>query len=398
MVGTLTSGKAADIFGRRYLLMSTAALLVAGAFGCALAPSYIHLVAARILSGFALGLTTIAAAVYVAEIAPAEIRGRLLTIDEITIAVGTIAAYFTNLMFEPVVNGWRYMFAVSAIPSVIYGFGLLFLPESPRWLINRHRRSASFRMLRRLGVQEPEQVVEELLDRESDAGGASWSVLLKPWIKPAVLIGIGLMFIAIFSGMNFILFYAPTVFQEVGFQSIWISILATFGLSLVGLLVTLVSLKFVDSSGRKPLLKWGLLSMSVCLFLLGLLLLRTPVETALMKWLLIACLSVYIGVAAMSMGPIPGVMVSEMFPQEARGLAASIVYAANSAFSILFAFTFPLSMEYLGLPVTFWIYGVIGLVGIAFCAFYLPETKGKTLEEIESYWRQKYGGGKIGKG
>ena len=291
MVGTLTSGKAADIFGRRYLLMSTAALLVAGAFGCALAPSYIHLVAARILSGFALGLTTIAAAVYVAEIAPAEIRGRLLTIDEITIAVGTIAAYFTNLMFEPVVNGWRYMFAVSAIPSVIYGFGLLFLPESPRWLINRHRRSASFRMLRRLGVQEPEQVVEELLDRESDAGGASWSVLLKPWIKPAVLIGIGLMFIAIFSGMNFILFYAPTVFQEVGFQSIWISILATFGLSLVGLLVTLVSLKFVDSSGRKPLLKWGLLSMSICLFLLGLLLLRTPVQHSLDE-MVVDCLPV----------------------------------------------------------------------------------------------------------
>ena len=398
MVGTLTSGKAADIFGRRYLLMSTAALLVAGAFGCALAPSYICLVVARIASGFALGLTTIAAAVYVAEIAPAEIRGRLLTIDDITISVGAITAYFTNLMLEPVANGWRYMFAVSAIPSVIYGFGLLFLPESPRWLLTQHRRSASFRMLRRLGVQEPEQVVEELLDREGDEGQASWLVLLKPWIKPAVLIGIGLMFIAIFSGSNFILFYAPTFFQEVGFQSIWISILATFGLSLVGLSVTLVSLKFVDSSGRKPLLKIGLLSMSVCLFLLGVILLRTPVQTALMKWLLVGCMSAYIGVGAMSIGPIPGVMVSEMFPQEARGLAASVVYASNSAFSVLFAFTFPLCMEYLGLTLTFWIYGVIGLAGVAFCSFYLPETKGKTLEEIESYWRQKYGGQKTGKG
>ena len=240
--------------------------------------------------------------------------------------------------------------------------------------------------------------MEELLDREGDEGQASWLVLLKPWIKPAVLIGIGLMFIAIFSGSNFILFYAPTFFQEVGFQSIWISILATFGLSLVGLPVTLVSLKFVDSSGRKPLLKIGLLSMSVCLFLLGVILLRTPVQTALMKWLLVGCMSAYIGVGAMSIGPIPGVMVSEMFPQEARGLAASVVYAANSAFSVLFAFTFPLCMEYLGLTLTFWIYGVIGLAGVAFCSFYLPETKGKTLEEIESYWRQKYGGQKTGKG
>lgn len=388
--GTLVSGKASDIFGRRYLLMSTAALLVAGSFGCALAPSYLYLVAARVASGFAMGLTTIAAAVYVAEISPPEIRGKLLTLDQVTLAVGIIAAYFTNLIFEPVENGWRYMFAVIAVPSAIYGFGLLFLPESPRWLISRHRHSASCRMLRRLGVHDPESVVDELRRCESVEPETSWTDLLNPWIKPVIFIGIALMFFVVFTGFDCIVFYAPTIFQMIGFETTWVSILATFGLGLVNLIMTLFSLKWVDRIGRKSLILGGLWVMCVSLFFLGLILWQTPVQAPWLRWLLVGCLSAFVGSYALTLGPVAGVVISEIYPQGTRGLAVAVVYAANSVFAILFTFTFPLAINFLGLTLTFWLYAAVGVGGIAFCLIYLPETKGKTLEEIESYWRQKY--------
>ncbi len=394
LAGTLVSGKASDIFGRRYLMMSTAALLVAGSFGCALAPSYHYLVAARVVTGFALGLTTTAAAVYVAEISPPEIRGKLLTLDQVTIAVGIIAAYFTNLIFEPVANGWRYMFALNAVPSVIYGLGLLFLPESPRWLVSQHRNSASCRMLRRLGVREPEQLINELLKGEGEEPKVSWTALLNPWIKPILLIGIALMFIVVFTGFDCIVFYAPIIFRTIGFQTIWVSILATFGLGLVNLIMTLFSLRWVDRVGRKALLIGGLWVMCISLAILGLILLRSPVQAAWIRWLLIGCLCAFVGSYALTLGPIAGVVVSEIYPQALRGQAVALVYAANSLFTILFAFAFPMAIQSLGLTLTFWLFAAIGAGGIAFCLIYLPETKGRTLEEIESYWRQKYGTGK----
>ncbi|MCB2228201.1 MAG: sugar porter family MFS transporter [Desulfarculaceae bacterium] len=385
-IGQIMAGKASDLFGRRYLLMSTAALFVAGAFGSALAHTLPVLIGARFLIGLTMGVAAVASYVYISEIAPPEIRGRLLTLSQATLAVGILLSYLAALVFETLPDGWRYMFAAAAAPSAVFGLGLLFLPESPRWLYSRGRRSASLRMLRGMGIGDPQAALAAMSQGgdEEEAGG--WHELLNPRLLPPLLLGMALMFLAVFTGFDALILYAPTIFQSAGFGSYTASVLATFGLGAMNLAFTLVSMWLVERLGRKPLIMWGLLVMIAALILTGVVLGHSGWSGFWARALLLGGLGVFVGAFAASLGPVSNVVVSEIYPQRVRGAALGLVLGANSIFSFLFALLFPIFFSALGSALTFWIFGAIGAAGALLCWKYLPETKGRTLEEIEASW------------
>ncbi|MEQ8651596.1 MAG: sugar porter family MFS transporter [Kiloniellales bacterium] len=392
-VGSFLAGSLSDRFGRRYVLMSTAVLFVAGAFGSALAPSLAWLLVARALVGLAIGITSPTTGIYVAEIAPTAIRGRLLSFEAVTYGLGAILAYCVGLVFEAVADGWRYMFAFIAIPSTVYGLALLPLPESPRWLAANGRTNAARRVMARLDEPDAERLIGDLARSkpEEDAAGG-WSKLMLPEHRPILWVGLALMFLIVFCGWDMVLFYAPTVLMEIGFQSTTVSFMATLGLGVVFLLMTLVSLTVIDRIGRKPMLISGLLIMSACLAVMSGLTWASELLGGLAQWGFVATLAVFVGVFALTLGQVGEILVIEIYPQVIRGAATSLLHGMRSLFAFAFTLTFPFVIDSFGLGFTFVSYAAINLLGALYLWGSLPETKGRSLEEITRYWYDKAAG------
>lgn len=394
-VGSFMAGSLADRFGRRYVLMSMAALFVASAFGSALAPSLGWLVAARTAAGVAMGVTLSVAGLYVAEVAPSVIRGRLLSFDAVSYALGALLAYIIGLALASEPNGWRYMFGFIALPSTIYGLGLLPLPESPRWLAAVEQFSAARRSLVRLmGADADRQLAEITADHHgpaSDHGDSpsGWGGLWSPAYRPAVLVGLVLMFLSVFSGSDMVLFYAPMILKEIGFEDTTVSFAATLGLGLVFLAMTLASLAIIDGIGRRKMVVGGLLVMAAGLLAMTALTLTADAGSALVRWGQVASLAVFVGAFALTLGHLGDIIISELYPQEIRGPASSLTHGMEGVFAIVFTATFPMLLSIMGLTFTFLSYALINVLGALYLWRALPETKGKSLEEISDYWRRR---------
>jgi len=388
-IGSFCAGGLADRFGRRYLLMSTAALFVAGAFACALAPTLGWLVAARVAVGFAIGILAPTVAIYIAEIAPSAIRGRLLSFDAVTYGIGALVAYAVCLLFERVPDGWRYMFAVIALPSTLYGLLLLALPESPRWLAAVGKPGAARRMLARLAERDADRVLRAFDSGEAEQGAASWRALRADSARAPVTLGLALMFLLVFCGWDMILFYAPTLLLEIGFESTTVSFVATLGLGLVFLVMTIVSLSLIDRVGRRPLMLSGLVIMGLSLALMSLLVSLPGEGGPLLRWGLVALLALFVGVFALTLGQIAEIVVVEIFPQAIRGPGTSLAHGMRSLFAFVFSLAFPFQLKLLGLGPTFASYALVCLAGAAYLSRSLPETRGVSLEQIAALWRAR---------
>lgn len=398
--GSFLAGPLSDRFGRRYLLMSVAALFVASAFGAALAPSLGWLFFARVAAGVAIGLTGPTAALYVSEIAPAAIRGRLVSFDALAYGVGVILAYCVGLLLEDDVGGWRLMFGFIALPSAIYGLALLPLPESPRWLAAAGRLSEARRSLLRLvGVETDRQgeadrqlaaITAERPGSVSDDGGApkSWARLWEPTYRPAVLVGLAMMFLLVFSGQGMVAFYAPTILEDIGFSHTSVAFAATLGLGIVSLVMTAVSVAIIDRVGRKPLMVTGLLVMAACLITLAALSINGDANS-LTRWAQAGCLVAYAGTFSLTLGMVGEVVIAELYPQSIRGPASSLSHGMRSVFAIVFTLTFPLLLDAPGLTITVLGYAVISIVGAIYLLRTLPETKGRSLEDIGDHWSRR---------
>jgi sugar porter (SP) family MFS transporter len=391
VLGCLIHGPMSDRFGRRYVLMSTAALFVGGAFGCALAPSLGWLVIARMMVGVAIGITAPTTGIYVAEIAPTAIRGRLLSFDAVTYGVGVLMAYVVSLMFEAQPDGWRYMFAFIAVPSTIYGLALLPLPESPRWLAATGRPSAARRVFLRLNERDVNQLVGAMHPNGNAPATNSWTQLTAPIYRSALTLGLVLMFLHVFSGWDMVLFYAPTVLKETGFEDITVSFVTTLGLGVVFLLLTVISLLIVDKAGRKPMAVSGLSVMAGCLGLMAAVTVTPNTMNAATQWALVGCLAVFVGAFALTLSTVSDVIVSEIYPQAIRGPASTLCNTTRSLFSLIFSFCFPLVLALLGLSLTFLIFATISAAGAFYLRRELPETRGQSLEQIADYWRFRSG-------
>jgi SP family galactose:H+ symporter-like MFS transporter len=393
-VGASVAGVLSDRFGRRYLLMSMAALFVASGFGAALAPSLGWLIVARTVAGIAMGVSSPTAGIYVAEVAPAVIRGRLLSIQLLANTLGVILAYCVGLALVNQHEAWRLMFGFIALPAAIYGLGLLPLMESPRWLIAVGQPNAARRSLRRLFDTEADRELAEITAERagsaSDHGdtGGSRPRLFGPVHRPAVLVGIAVVFVSVFSGESMVLFYAPTILEEIGFTDTAVSFAATLGLGVVSLIATLIALAVVDRAGRKPLMVTGLLVLAASLLAMAALTLA-PHTMAVVRWGLVACLAVFVAAFWLTVGPTSGIVLSEIFPGSIRGRATSLSSTMHGMFAMAFTLSFPILLDGPGLAVTLVGYAVISIVSALYFTRVLPETKAKSLEEISEFWNHR---------
>ncbi len=393
-VGAVSGAALSDFFGRKKPLMLAALLFGVTAVGNALADSFSVFVAWRILSGVAIGLASSLSPLYIAEIAPARIRGRLVALNQVTIVVGILAAQLINwwLVRDLPVNAtdafiagswygqiaWRWMFAVTAIPAALFLIGMAFAPESPRWLARRRPAEARASLARIGGEAYAQNALREIESTWSDSEKKTgWKSLFAPEVRAALVVGVVLAVFQQWCGINVIFNYAEEIFRAAGFDiSDVVSNIAWTGS--VNLVFTFVALGLVDRMGRKPLMLFGAASLAVIYTTLGVCF-GAGVSGMPMLVLVLAAIGCY----AMSLAPVTWVVISEIFPNRIRGAAVAVAVGALWLASFALTYTFPLMNARLGSAGVFYLYACVCAVGFLFVLRYLRETKGRTLEELE---------------
>ncbi|HEX4113582.1 MAG TPA: sugar porter family MFS transporter [Stellaceae bacterium] len=385
LVGAIVGGILADRLGRRRLLIITAIVFALGAVGAALAPGTASLIAARIVAGAAIGIASFVAPLYISEIAPVEIRGRLVSINQVALTSGIVISYLIDYAFAAS-QAWRWMFALAVIPAAAFGIGLLFIPDSPRWLVGRGDVDRARAVLKR--IRAPNQVAAELKEIQHSATQQKghWSELLSPRLRPAMIVGVGLAIAQQITGINTVIYYAPTIFKFAGLSSASVALLASVGVGIVNVVLTLVAMQLIDRVGRRPLLLVSLAGMALSLLVLGLAF-ALPQFSGSLGWIAIASLMVYVGSFAVGLGPVFWLMLSEIYPLRVRGRAMSVGTVANWGANLIVALSFLTLTQVLGKPATFGLYGIVSIGAWLFVFFLVPETKGKSLEQIEAHWR-----------
>lgn len=383
LIGFLLASKVIHGIGRRLLLSFSGMLFFCGALGAGFAHSVSMLVLSRTVLGLAIGSASVITPLYLAEAAPARLRGAVVAIYQLAITLGIVSAYSMNyLLLEQ--QAWRLMFASSVIPATILGLGVFFLPESPRWLCSVGKRQAAQKSLEKLRKnreveQEMAEIEKTLLDEPKTK---AWRDLLQKHLFPVLMLGVMLCALQQLSGINVIIYYAPEIFKNLGVSNSIGQVLATMGIGIVNVLVTVIALIYVDKLGRRKLLLFGFTGTFISLALLSLFTIYQ------IKWLALAsviCLVFYIFSFAISLGPVPFIAMAEIFPLHVRGAGMGISMAANWIFNTLVVFSFPLLEKGFGIEYTFAIYALICFAGLLYTYYFMPETKNLSLEKIENY-------------
>ncbi len=399
LAGSILSGGLSDRFGRKKLLLASGVLFAVSSVFTGWAYSFHAFVAWRIVGGVAIGMASNLSPVYIAEIVPARLRGRLVAMNQLTIVIGILMAQIVNwLIAENVAEGataemirqswngqygWRWMFAAVAVPSVLFFVFTLFVPESPRWLVKNGRDDLSRKILARIGgarhAETELRAIRETLAKE-EIQRVHFGDLLDRKLVGVLCIGCTLAVLQQWSAVNVIFNYAEEVFKEAGYgvSDIMFTIVITGAINLV---CTLVAMGTVDRWGRRPLMLVGLLGIAVSHLLLG------GAYFAGMKGpVVVAFALAAIGCYAMTIAPVVWVIISEIFPNRIRGAAVSVAVSALWIACFVLTYTFPFLKRVAGMGPTFWIYSAICAAGFVFVWMVVPETKGKTLEEIEKDW------------
>jgi MFS transporter, SP family, galactose:H+ symporter len=383
-IGAIASARVTDAFGRRAVLVGAAVSFAVGAIGSALSPNVVVLVCARLLVGLAIGVASYAVPLYISELSPPASRGWLVSLNQLAITVGILISYGVDYALAAS-SAWRWMLGLAVIPAALLFVGVALLPDTPRWLVRSGHVDAARRVLLRL--RPPDQVETELAEIESAihvrTGG--WSELLAPTVRIALVVGIGLAIFQQVTGINTVIYYAPTIVQRAGIPSASGALLATSGIGAVNVLMTVVAMILLDRVGRRPLLLGGMVVMAVAVATLGLAFRLTGLMSNLgvvsVLWLM-----VYVGAFAVSLGPIFWLLIAEIYPLRVRGLAMGVATTANWASNLLVALTFLSLTERFGPSLTFWLYALLTVVALVFAYTLVPETKGRTLEAIEAFW------------
>jgi sugar porter (SP) family MFS transporter len=385
LAGAVGGGILADRLGRRKLLIVTAAVFGLGAIGAALAPGTAWLIIARVVAGAAIGVASFVAPLYISEIAPVDIRGKLVSINQVALTSGIVFSYLIDYAFAGS-QAWRWMFAMAVIPAAAFGIGLVFIPDSPRWLAGRGHLEQARAVLKR--IRPPNKVEAEMSDIQHSVAQqkGNWSELLSPLLRSAMIVGIGLAIAQQITGINTVIYYAPTIFKFAGFSSASVAILASVGVGIVNVVFTLVAMQLIDRVGRRPLLLVSLAGMALSLIVLGLAF-SLPQLSGSKGWIAVASLMAYVGSFAVGLGPVFWLILSEIYPLRIRGRAMSVGTAANWGANLIVALSFLTLTQVMGKAATFGLYGAVSIGGWLFAFFLVPETKGKTLEQIEAYMR-----------
>ncbi len=384
--GAIFGGPLCDRLGRKKIVLSSSLIFIVSAIGLSFSGSVIEIIFWRFLVGIAIGVSSATAPLYIAELAPRQIRGALVTINQLFITIGILASYLIGLLFVES-QAWRIMFALAGIPAAIQFFVMVFFPESPRYLTNIGEKGKALKILKRFRGSEDDAALEiSHIEKMIKKKKAHWSELLSKNIRPALSAGIGVIIIQQITGINTIIYYAPTIFKFAGFGSDKAALLATTWVGAVNVLMTFVAIYLLDKIGRKPLLLFGLGGMAVSLVVLGIGFHQT-ISAEFVGIIALVCLFIYIASFAYSLGPIGWLLNSEIYPLHIRGKAVGVATCANWVSNFIVTATFLNLINLLGKSGTFWLYGLIGILGFFFIWHRIPETKGKSLEEIEDYWK-----------
>ena len=384
-VGAAMAGWAADRFGRRITLVATAATFVLGSLISAVAVGTGTLLLGRIVVGLAIGVASMVTPLYLAELAPAAKRGAVVSLNQLFITIGILVSYLVGFALSYFTGGWRWMLGLGAVPGLVLGGGMLVLPESPRWLASLGRMDEAKRSLDLVrSKEEAEREMRELRTGLADDTGEKvpWSRLLEPRLRAPLIVGIGLAIFQQITGINTVIYFAPTIFQQAGMASASASILATAGVGAVNVALTVVALLLLDRVGRRPLLLGGLAGMALCLcclaagFWFG--------ASGSVAFVTILSLTAYVAFFAIGLGPVFWLLIAEIFPLAVRGRAMSLATVANWGFNLIVTLTFLNLVEALGQTGAFLVYAVLTLVAIVFVSRLVPETKGRSLEAIEA--------------
>ena len=403
LFGSAMAGALCDWLGRKRVLFLAALLFIASAIGCAMpqgSTAVQQLIFARWIGGMGIGIASMLSPLYIAEIAPPRLRGGLIAMYQLAITVGVLAAYLSNyglwcmaqrhsglFVGHPwqwifVDEVWRGMFAAGIVPAVVLFFSLLLVPESPRWLTKQGRTEEARNVLVRVsGRDEAARSMTEIQDALAQETGSLGQLLL-PGMRLALLIGVVLPFASQVSGINVIIYYGESVFKAAGYAEN-ASLVSQIVFGTVNVLFTLVAILMVDKLGRKPLLLTGIAGVGTMLFLSGLFFL---LNAWLPSWLLIVLVACYLACFSFSYGPVCWIIIAEIFPTSIRGRAMSIGTFSIWTGCTLVAQTWPYLLATLGPTTTFWLYGLTTPLAFAFVLLLVPETKGKTLEQIEKHW------------
>jgi sugar porter (SP) family MFS transporter len=385
-VGALVGGRLADLFGRRKLLIVTAIIFAVGAILCAVAMSAVTLIVGRIIVGLGIGLSSGTVPVYISEVSPAKDRGWQVSLFQLAITVGILLAYVVDYAFARI-EGWRWMFGLAVIPAAIFALGMLYLPESPRWLAMRGNRASARTVLTRIrgtsDVDAEMAEVEATIEQTEKRGGIS--DLFAASLRPALIAGIGLAIFQQVTGINTVIYYAPIIIQTAGISSASGAILATAGIGIVNVLMTIVSMRLIDRIGRKPLLLTGIGGMIVSLGILSLAF-HISMQSGALAWVAVISMMAYVASFAISLGPIFWLLISEIYPLKIRSSSEGLAATFNWGSNLVVTLTFLTLVQQIGPSRTFLLYALFGLAAWIFSYQYVPETKGRTLEEIERYW------------
>ncbi len=401
IIGVAISGELSDRLGRKKPLMVAAILFLLSALGCSLLPNLTGIIAARMTGGIGIGLASNVVPLYISEIAPARIRGRLVTYYQFAITLGILVAYLTNaallqyamahtgdaggLMYTVLVTEvWRGMFGIGVLPAVLFAFGLLMVPESPRWLIQHQREQEATIILNRINNAIEAQASLQQGRQMQQEKKISYKTLLEPKWRKALIIGILLPLFSQFSGINAIIYYGPSILSNAG-VSLSNSLLSQIIFGGANMLFTLIAIWKVDSLGRRPLYLAGtvgafasLLATGICFY-----------AGATTGWALLVCVLAFMASFAFSIGPLKFVVAAEIFPGPIRGRAMAISIMVMWVADTIVGQLTPILLESIGTAFTFWLFALFCL--IAFITVYklLPETKGKSLEQIEKDWKER---------
>ena len=386
-VGALAGGRLADIFGRRKLLIVTAIIFALGAILCALAMSAATLIMGRIIVGLGIGLSSGTVPVYISEVSPAEARGWQVSLFQLAITVGILSAYVVDYAFSRT-EGWRWMFGLAVVPAFIFALGMLYLPESPRWLAMKGQRANARTVLSRIrGTSDVDAEMDEVENTiEHTEKGSGISDLLAPSLRPALIVGIGLAIFQQITGINTVIYYAPIIIQSAGISSASGAILATAGIGVVNVLMTIVSMRLIDRIGRKPLLLTGIAGMAVSLGILSLSF-HISMHSATLAWVAVISMMAYVASFAISLGPIFWLLISEIYPLKIRSSTEGLAATFNWGSNLVVTLTFLTLVQRIGASRTFLLYALFAVAAWIFSFQYVPETKGRTLEEIERFWQ-----------
>jgi len=379
MAGCVIAGNIADRYGRKPGLLVAAAIFFFSSFAMGMAPGLGFFVISRFVAGIGVGMASMLSPMYIAEISPAEARGRLVAINQLTIVLGQVITHFVNFHLRDVgPDAWRWMFGLGMAPSLLFFIGVFFLPESPRWLLRAGRENDTRKVLERIGSSDfVNETIEEIRKTIHGTIQTNYRLLLRKSVAPIVLIGIGLAVFQQLCGINVVFNYTTNIFRSIGADRTEQLMQAVY-IALANLLFTFIAMTLVDRLGRKPLMLFGAGGLAVLYVIIGYILYKGT-GSGLSITILMA-----IGIYAMSLAPLTWVLISEIFPNQIRGAATSVAVLTLWFAYFILVFTFPIIEDKYGDPVAFWTYSVICVFGFIFIYTKVKETKGKSLEEIET--------------